>query len=168
MQHEIHQALVEEFNRRVFRESIPRIKKCLNVLTEDEIWQSPGATLSSIGNLVLHLCGNARQWICSGLGKQTDLRKRSLEFESGSRCSKSDLLEKLNILQKDLSIVLNHLPESEWLSVRPVQGFRENGLSILIHVIEHFSYHTGQISAYTKQIKSMDLGYYEGLDLNQK
>jgi uncharacterized damage-inducible protein DinB len=41
-------------------------------------------------------------------------------------------------------------------------------LSILVHVVEHFSYHTGQIAYAVKAGKDLDLGFYRGVDLNRK
>jgi uncharacterized damage-inducible protein DinB len=49
-----------------------------------------------------------------------------------------------------------------------VQGFQENGVSILIHVTEHFSYHVGQITHITKLLNNLDTGYYADVDLNAK
>ena len=61
--------------------------------------------------------------------------------------------------------IIRELPEEELLKIRPVQTFKESGLSILIHVTEHFSYHTGQIAYITKMIKDGQLGFYEGIKL---
>ena len=47
-----------------------------------------------------------------------------------------------------------------------VQGFQLSGIGIVVHVVEHYSYHTGQISFWTKQLKNKDLRFYAGLDLN--
>lgn len=162
----ITDALVLEANRRLFDESVVRIKKCLNELSEDEIWNRPNASLSSIGNLVLHLCGNVTQWIGTGLGKQPDNRIRDLEFEPDSRVGKTALIKRLDQMEVNTRKVLDQLTETELLAVHRTQGFEENGLSIMVHVIEHFSYHTGQITWQTKLLKNKDMGYYGNLDLN--
>jgi len=72
----IHDALIKEVKRRLFEEGVGRIKKCLEVLNEEQIWYRPNANSNSVGNLVLHLCGNVRQWILTGLGKKEDIRQR--------------------------------------------------------------------------------------------
>ena len=51
---------------------------------------------------------------------------------------------------------------------REVQGFTFSGIGVAIHVTEHLSYHTGQIAFLTKQIKNIDLGFYDGMDLKIK
>lgn len=152
--------LVNEAKRRIFDESFGRIHKCLDMLTEEQVWERPNEQLSSIGNLILHLGGNARQWVLSGLGGAADHRMRDREFLESSRCSKWKLKRMLEDLKVDMEIVFTKLNEQELVKVRPVQVFEESGLSILIHVIEHFSYHTGQITWYTKFLTNVDTKYY--------
>ena len=48
-----------------------------------------------------------------------------------------------------------------------IQGFDVNGFSAMVHVIEHFSYHTGQITLLTKWLTNKNTEYYGGLNLDQ-
>ena len=64
----------KQIHQRLFEESVPRLKKCLDELTEEEVWKRPNEYSNSMGNLVLHLCGNVRQWIVSGVGKLLSIR----------------------------------------------------------------------------------------------
>lgn len=152
--------LIQEARRRIFEESYTRIYKCLDLLSEDQVWQRPNENLSSIGNLVLHLCGNSRQWIISGLGGVEDHRNRDREFQEGSRCSKWKLKRMMEELKTEMEKIFDGLNEKELIRIRPVQVFQESGVSILVHVIEHFSYHTGQITWYTKFLTNEDTKYY--------
>lgn len=156
--------LILEAERRIFDESYQRIYKCLDLLTEEQIWQRPSDNLSSIGNLILHLCGNGRQWIISGLGGVVDIRNRDREFQEGSKCSKWKLKIKMEELKSEMKMVLQKINEDELKRVRSVQVFEESGLSILIHVIEHFSYHTGQITWFTKMLTNEDTKFYGKLN----
>ena len=160
-------AFVDECKIRLFDESVPRIKKCIGLLTEDEIWYRPNAETVSAGNLVLHLCGNVRQWICTGLGRQADHRERSKEFTETGPISTAELLERLETMMRDAKAVIDALDPATLIEKRPVQGYTESGISILVHVVEHFSYHTGQITYYTKSRKAVNTGYYEGHNLSQ-
>ncbi|MFT6244506.1 MAG: putative damage-inducible protein DinB [Salibacteraceae bacterium] len=153
--------LFKEFEIRVFDESYTRISKCLNLLNEDEIWYAPNDQITTVGNTVLHLIGNARQWIITGIGQEEDNRERDDEFKVDSRVSKVELESALAELQKDVEPILFGLTNKQINKVTNIQGFEVSGFSILIHVIEHFSYHTGQISLLTKLMKNEDLGYYE-------
>jgi uncharacterized damage-inducible protein DinB len=165
---QITEALRREFHRRVVEESVPRIKKCLSLLSEEEVWFRPNENLNSVGNLILHLCGNARQWVLSGIGGQPDQRERDVEFEQEGGYSKIELSLMLDELAYALSNVLNHLDAETLLEVRHVQAFQENVLAMLVHVIEHFSYHTGQIAFLTKSLKNVDTAFYGNIDLNRK
>jgi uncharacterized damage-inducible protein DinB len=41
-----------------------------------------------------------------------------------------------------------------------VQVYQESGLTIVVHVVEHFSYHVGQITLHTKLMRDLDTRYY--------
>lgn len=158
-------ALQNEVCRRLFEESFPRLKQCLATLSEAEIWYRPNEHSNSVGNLVLHLCGNARQWIVSGLGGMPDLRKRQEEFDEQDPVATVELEAMLAMLEKDIRQVLSGLSPDDLLRERPVQIYQESGLSILIHVVEHFSYHVGQIVYFVKARKNKDMDFYAGQDL---
>jgi uncharacterized damage-inducible protein DinB len=160
--------IIAQFRERVFQESIPRLKKCLAELTDEEIWWRPNENSNAIGNLVLHLCGNARQWVLSGLGGAPDMRERQKEFDQRAIIPKAILLDLVDTLQADIDKRLDTISATELLRVRPVQIYQETGVSILIHVIEHFSYHVGQMTYSVKYMKNKQLGYYDGLNLSQK
>ena len=158
----------QEFRRRLFEESYVRIENCLSKLTYQQIWLSPNDNTNSIGNLVLHLLGNVRQYICSGIGGQKDVRERNQEFLSTSACKIEKLLSGLALLKEDVLPIIDSLTENILTKEYTVQGFDERGVNIIIHVIEHFSYHVGQIAQQTKLLIDEDLGFYSGLDLDVK
>ena len=145
-----HQALIAETRRRILGESIPRLRQCLSLLTEEETWRRPNPHSNSVGNLVLHLCGNTRQWIGSGLGGLPDTRQRQEEFDERGPLPKERLLEQLDEAEKLVNEVLERVRPEDLLALRRVQVFEESGLSILIHVIEHWSYHVGQATLYRR------------------
>ena len=162
----IRKIVISEIRKRLFEESIPRIFKCLDNLTEEETWRKPNSNSNSVGNLILHLNGNVRQWIISGLCGQPDTRERSKEFSDHATLDKSGLKALLLKLQEDVEAIIPTIKHEDLQNKFLVQGFEETGLSIIIHVIEHFSYHTGQIVYYTKFLKDIDTGFYEGLNLD--
>lgn len=161
----ISQLLIDQVRIRIFQESIPRIKQCLEALSEAEIWYRPNAQSNAVGNLVLHLCGNARQWIVAGLSDQPDTRNRDYEFKEQGPLPTSTLIELLDQTQAEIEGVLTQLHPEDLERIYPVQVFQESGLSILVHVIEHFSYHTGQITYFVKAHKNRGMGYYDHLKL---
>ncbi|HKK77951.1 MAG TPA: DinB family protein [Saprospiraceae bacterium] len=161
----ISQLLIEQVRVRIFKENIPRIKQCLETLTEAEIWYRPNNNSNAVGNLVLHLCGNARQWIVAGLTDQPDTRDRNYEFEERGPLPTAQLVQLLDQTQEEIEAVLSQLSPADLEREYDVQVFRESGLGILVHVIEHFSYHSGQITYFVKARKNIDTGYYRQLDL---
>jgi len=166
--HLIQEALLQEVRRRLFDENVPRLKKCLSQLTDEEVWQRPNAHSNSMGNLVLHLTGNVRQWILAGLDEQEDIRQRQKEFDEQGPVDRKQMLADLEAVMTEVDEVLNRLTPEKLLEQFDVQGFEETGIGILIHVVEHFSYHVGQMTYYVKALKDMDMGYYDGLDLEAK
>jgi len=156
---------LEEIKRRIFEENFPRMRKCLSQLSEAEIWQRPNENSNSMGNLALHLCGNLRQWIVSGLGGAKDVRNRQQEFDERGPIALEIILDKIDAIEKDIAITLEKITLEDLLKVHSVQIYEENGISILVHAVEHFSYHVGQMTYFVKALKDMDMGYYAGEDL---
>ncbi len=157
-----------EQSARYMTMSLDRITLCLDKLDTSQIWFKPNQNTNSIGNLVLHLCGNICQYILSGLGEVEDKRDRESEFSLGSRVSKEELVSNIkSTIEASCETILsveNQLLFKEF----KLQGFTMTGLEAILHVTEHLSYHTGQIALLTKLARDEDLGFYKGLDLNKK
>ena len=159
--------LIKEFEQRVFHESYERIYKCLSMIDERDLWRTPVKTIPPIGNLILHISGNARQWILSGLGDKLDNRDRDQEFVIQTNIKKSELIFLLQNLRVNLRQTILDIDVKVIEKKHFIQGFEVSGFSILIHVIEHFSYHTGQITTLTKWLTNKETDYYGDIDLNQ-
>ncbi len=150
-------------------ESTRMIDLSFEKLTEEDIWKRPNENSNSIGNLVLHLCGNITQYAISSLGMTEDKRNRDEEFSIKNGVTKLQLLNQLKETVEKAKDTLRKITVSELLREREVQGFKFSGIGIAIHVTEHYSYHTGQIAFWTKQLKNkQSLGFYDGIDLNIK
>ncbi|HEY2932736.1 MAG TPA: DinB family protein [Acidobacteriota bacterium] len=140
---------------------LPRIERCVQQLTDEQVWWRSNETSNSIGNLLLHLSGNVRQWIVSGLGGEPDRRQRQQEFDERSKIPRSDLISKLREAVKDADTVLQRLDSKVLLETRHIQNHDVSGLEAIYHVVEHFSMHTGQIILLTKMIAARDLEFYD-------
>ncbi|MFC2124444.1 DinB family protein [Bacteroidota bacterium] len=165
---QIRDVLVKDVKRRLLDESMPRIRKCLDELNDKEIWYRPNDNTVSVGNLLLHLNGNVRQWILSSIGEHADTRNRDSEFLANNITSGDALFSLLENTMAEIVPVLDNLSSEDLIKVITVQGFSETVIAILIHVTEHFSYHVGQITYFVKTRKNIDMGYYNGLDLSKK
>lgn len=161
--------LKEEFVQNAlyrFDESTRMNTISLAQLSEEEVWQKPNTSLNSVGNLILHLCGNITQYVISSLGETEDIRNRDVEFSTSSGFTKAELLQKLIDTVESAKRVVNDATLEQLTRKREVQGFYFSGIGVVLHAVEHYSYHTGQIAFWTKQLKNKDLGFYDGMDLN--
>jgi len=154
-------AFVHQSADYLLNDYLPKIQRCLEQLTDEQIWWRPNSQANSIGNLVLHLSGNARQWIVCGLGDQPDHRNRSLEFEQSEIIPRTQLLERLTGTLREVAEVLTKLPVEVLLERREIQGREVEVLEAIFHVTEHFAMHTGQIIMLTKILAQKDLGFYD-------
>ena len=140
-----------------------RIGVCLDQLSFEQIWWRQMDTQNAVGNLVLHLCGNVRQWIIAGLGGQRDIRERDKEFAARDSVPAAELKNALGNTVNEAVAVLEGLT-AEQLSERvTIQGYDKTILEAVYHVVEHFSHHAGQILYATKLLTGNDLGFYRHL-----
>jgi uncharacterized damage-inducible protein DinB len=142
---------------------LPRIERCLAVLTPDDVWWRADPNGNSVGNLLQHLAGNARQWIVAGVGKTSDLRRRDEEFAAPTeaRPTMPELLAHLRATLAEVDSVLASLAPAALLETRTIQGLNDvTVLAAVFHVVEHFSMHTGQIILLTKLRTGRDLAFY--------
>ena len=140
---------------------MPKIERCLERLSDEQIWWRPNEGSNGIGNLVLHLCGNARQWIVSGVGDAPDARHRDAEFAQREVIGREELLSLLRATLRDVDSVLQNLDLATLVETRKIQGSDVDVLQAIFHVTEHFSMHTGQIIWLTKLLTASDLHFYD-------
>jgi len=146
---------------RLLKEYFPKIKRCVEELSEDDIWWRAHETDNSIGNLILHLSGNIRQWIISGIGGAHDVRNRPKEFAEWSHISKHELLKMFEETLQEADQVLQQFDVSKILEVRHIQWGDVTCLEAISHVVEHVAQHMGQIIYITKLRKGVDLKFYD-------
>jgi uncharacterized damage-inducible protein DinB len=157
---ETAQTFIAESRKLLAAEHLPRIERCLERLTDEEVWWRANDESNSIGNLVLHLSGNVRQWINGGVGGALVERERQQEFDERGPLPRSELLSKISATMAEADRVLAGVDPSSLLERRRIQGQDVSVLEAVYHVVEHFSMHTGQIVLLTKMWKG-DLAFYD-------
>jgi hypothetical protein len=130
--------------------ALGKIKHCLGQLTDEQVWWRSGPSLNSIGNLVLHLCGNVRQWIVAGLGGAADGRNRPAEFSERGQIPKDELLRRLAAVVDEAGAVLARQTARQLLETRRIQGFAVTGLKAIFDSVPHFRGHTQEIISMTR------------------
>ena len=165
------QSVSEEFIKQAIyrvQENTPKIEKCLDELSEEEVWKRPNASSNSIGNIIVHLCGNITQYIHSSLGNVVDRRERDKEFSVEGGLNKRELFHQLKATVDKAIAIIQNVNQDDLLRKRSVQAYELSAIGIILHVVEHYSYHTGQIIFWTKLLKDKDLGFYANVNLNKK
>ena len=147
--------------RRMLEEYFPRLQRCCEELSDQDVWWRADERGNSVGNLVLHLNGNIRQWIVCGLGGAQDSRDRQQEFDERRIISRSELLSKFEATLIEAGGVIDSFDENNLLEVRRIQQWDVTYLEAILHVVEHFAQHLGQIIYITKLRTGRDLKFYD-------
>jgi hypothetical protein len=161
---DLHTAFLEFSRKKLIEQYWPRLRTCVERLSDEQVWWRPNDASNSIGNLILHLNGNVRQWLVSSFKRSNDIRDRPAEFRERRLIPASALLEKLDTTLKEAAEVLASLSEADLLTTFEIQGYTVTGLYAIYQVVEHFGLHYGQIVYITKMMRGEDLGFYRELD----
>ena len=152
-----------DYSSKKLRQSTERIETCLAKLNSGQIWARGSEQENAVGNLVLHLCGNVRQWIIAGVGGAPDLRERDSEFAARNGAPASELAARLRETILEAAGVIDRVSAGRLAERIVVQKYDVSVMEAIYHVVEHFSTHTGQIIFATKMLTSEDLGFYRHL-----
>lgn len=153
-------AFLEQSREYLTGHYLPKIQAAVEQLSPEDLWWRPNEASNSIGNLLLHLAGNLRQWIVSGVGGAPDRRDRAIEFARRDPLPREELLATLTEAVFDADAVIARTDPAE-LEVRlRVQGCEVTRLQAIYHVVEHFALHAGQIIYIAKLRAGRDLGFY--------
>jgi uncharacterized damage-inducible protein DinB len=154
--------------RHLCEEYMPRLREAVDRLPRTDLWWCPHERSTSVGNILLHLEGNVRQWILSGLGGLPDHRHRAAEFAAGEGGTKEELMGALRECVQEACALIGSLDESALGATRSIQGFETTGLGAVYHVVEHFSWHVGQVVWIAKMRSGEDHGirFYDNDTLN--
>lgn len=154
------QAFLDRSRRYLVDDHLSRIRRCLEVLPDEDLWWRPNEASNSVGNLLLHLSGNVQQWVISGIGGAPDIRDREREFSRRGGWTGGELLELLEVTLGEAEKILSRLRPRHLLEKRTIQGREVTVLEAVYHVVEHLAMHTGQVVYIVKTRTGRDLGFY--------
>jgi uncharacterized damage-inducible protein DinB len=158
---DVSHAFLQKSRSLLVSDYLPKIERCLEHLSDEDVWTRPNEASNSIGNLLLHLCGNVSQWILEGVGGREYVRHRQQEFDERTPLPTRELLERLRSVVNEPDKVLRGVDAATLLSTRQIQGYEETVLEAIYHVVEHFSMHTGQIILLAKARTGADLKLWQ-------
>jgi uncharacterized damage-inducible protein DinB len=153
-------AFVDKSRALIAADYVPTIERCLDRLSDADIWWRPNETSNSIGNLILHLCGNVTMWIVGGVGALPFERHRQQEFDERRQLPATDLRTRLRGVVEQADEVISAVKPDDLLRRRHIQGYDVTILEAIYHVVEHFSMHTGQIILLSKARAAEDLNLW--------
>ena len=151
-----------KFSRNLLNEEYRiKLKKAVTALPEAALWWRPNDKANSVGNLLLHLEGNVRQWIIGAVGGARDVRDRAHEFGAREGSSRDDLLRHLETTLEEADAVLAGLQPGQLAERRRVQMRDVSVLEAIYQVVQHFGYHLGQIVVIAKEQVPGAVKFYE-------
>jgi uncharacterized damage-inducible protein DinB len=157
---DIAREFLDKSRHLLLEEYLPKIERCLDELSDEDVWWRPNEASNSIGNLMLHLRGNLRQWIIGGVGQRPFERQRQQEFDERSLIPRQELLARLRATVQEVDDVLAGVDAESLLTRRQIQDFDGTTLEAIYHVVEHFAMHSGQIITVTKMRTGRDLALW--------
>ena len=155
---------LEHSRNKLFGEWWPRVRSTVEGLSDEQLWWRPNEASNSIGNLLLHLNGNVRQWMVASFNRQEDRRDRPSEFTEKAGGTAGEVLARLGVTMDEAATVLSRLTEEDLSAPMEIQGYHVTGLAAVYQVVEHFGLHYGQIVYITKALEGKDLGFYSELN----
>lgn len=155
--HDIAAHFLDKSRALLTTDYLVKIERCLERIREEDLWWRPNEASNSIGNLILHLCGNVTMWIIGGVGRRPFERHRQQEFDERRAIPTSELLTRLRSVVNEADQVIGRVTSSELLTRRQIQGYDVSVLEAIYHVVEHFGMHTGQIILLSKARTGEDL-----------
>jgi uncharacterized damage-inducible protein DinB len=159
---------------RLLEDYFVKIAAAVDALDDELVWRRPNESSNSVGNLLLHMSGNVRQWIVSGVGGAEDTRDRASEFAARGSVSKAELIDLVKTTLDEADAALAKLEgecaaansDAPLRRVCMPQAYEVTAFDAIFHVVEHFSYHTGQIIFAAKWLAEGRVSFYDDRRLN--
>jgi uncharacterized damage-inducible protein DinB len=158
---DIARTFLDKSRHLLMSDYLPKLERCLEELSDEDVWWRPNEASNSIGNLMLHLTGNLREWIIGGVGQRAFERIRQQEFDERSHLPGKELLARLRATLKEADDVLASVGPESLLTRRQIQNDVGTVLEAIYHVVEHFAMHTGQIIMLSKMRAGKDLRLWQ-------
>jgi uncharacterized damage-inducible protein DinB len=140
---------------------LAQIERCAGVLSTEQLWHRPNEHVNSAANLILHLTGNVRQWIVAKVGGEAIERDRPAEFAARDGRPAGEIVPLLRTAVERACAVIKELDTEALAAPRTIQGYEILTQTAVVHVVEHFAFHAGQIIHATKWLADVDLSLYD-------
>jgi uncharacterized damage-inducible protein DinB len=138
-----------------------KIRRAVKAIPPEALWRRANDQSNSVGNLLVHLEGNVRQWIVSGIGGAPDTRDRAAEFGARSGPDADELLARLDTVLTQAERVIARLTPEDLVQRRTIQGRDVTIMAAVYTCVQHFSTHLGQIIMIAKEASPGAIRFYD-------
>jgi hypothetical protein len=124
--------------------SLARMLHATRQLDEQQLWSRPHSEMNAVGNILLHVAGNLRQWIvvgCDPTHTMRDDRNRPSEFAQREPIPTAVLINRLEQTVQQAKDVIRSLDEAELLRTRHIQVGDITALGAIWHSVAHLEGH---------------------------
>ena len=157
----VESGLFTEYASRKLEDHWEQIRRCVALLGDEQLWHRVNSHSNSVANLLLHLRGNVGQWILGGIGGQMIARERQAEFDARGGVTREEMVEALGDAVAQACGVIRGMDAERLNWEYTIQKYHVSGVAAVMHVVEHFAFHTGQIVSTTKWLLDVDLSLYD-------
>jgi hypothetical protein len=154
---DISAAALESMRKRITQFLPGQIRQAVQPLTDDELWWRPNAESNSVGNLILHLSGSIRNYLCRSIGGFDYTRDRAAEFAARGPIPRQELLALFEETIEQAARTFDSFDTSSFLSGTEEPDYYPHLFDQICGVLTHLSLHAGQIVYVAKMLKAGSL-----------
>ncbi|HDR7772532.1 TPA: hypothetical protein QCY13_003879 [Bacillus paranthracis] len=129
---------------------LPKLIQAISFVSEEDLWKQ-GDSVNSIGGIVLHICEHIQR-------NTSRYKNPNIVFEKG-------IEEYFPVKRQRTELLLQYVEEvfDEWGTeyIQACGEKRHIDLHSLLHLVEHTSYHLGQVVDRTKSIKGQQFNFFQ-------
>jgi len=124
--------------------------------SDESVWATPPGIANSCGTLVLHLVGNLRLYVGSGIGGIDYERDRPREFAARG-IPRAELLREIEVTIDTVERAFQRLNEDHLARefALPISAGYLNTQEFLLHCAVHLGYHLGQVDYHRRLTTGM-------------
>jgi len=143
--------LLQHITTRLVNEFPVQVEKCLDVLSEEDLWWRPHELSNAVGNLVLHVAGSNRHFLEHVIGGAPGVRDRDAEFAARGGPTKADVRKVWTDVAGRVDAVLRTLTPERLVQITSDKN--KSVAEVLLHVTHHNATHVAQIVWITKMLR---------------
>ena len=135
----------------------PRLRSCVELLTDEQIWWRPNEESNSVGNIVLHLTGSLNHFLNRNLGGMEYARNREAEFAERRAIPRQELMAMFDEMTERAERTFDGLTPERLAEPSPEPKMSTIVLEDLLGILSHIAAHTAQIVWIAKMLHGKEI-----------